>query len=160
MDGSLAQWHTQGARKAPPGMIPTHTADPALGSLCPFFPGWQGAMPDHKASFVETQRRKHACLVWSALEQIACSYQIARSFLGTEIWSLQKAEEKPLKVKANWATQNALRYVHLWVIVFHELFICVTKYYRAIVRHIQRSGPEESNCLTIKYLLDILILTA
>lgn len=75
-------------------------------------------------------------LAWSVLEQITRTYQIARSFLGTEIWSLQKAEEEPLKVKASQATQNAVRYVHLWVMVFHQLLICVTKYYGAILRHI------------------------
>lgn len=43
---------TGSARKARPDAAFTHTA--ALVSLCPFFPGWQGAMPYHKASIVGT----------------------------------------------------------------------------------------------------------
>lgn len=45
-------WHSDMPRV--PGTAFTRTAAPALGSLCPFFPGWQGAMPYHKASIVGT----------------------------------------------------------------------------------------------------------
>lgn len=44
--------------------------------------------------------------------------------------------------------------------VFHQLLVCVTNYYRGRVTHIQRSEAEESNFLIIKYLPEMLILTA
>lgn len=49
-------WHSdmpQSARKAPTEAAFSRTAAPALGSLCSFSPGWQGAMPCHNACIVE-----------------------------------------------------------------------------------------------------------
>lgn len=151
----LAQWHAKGARR---GIHPHGCTGAGLALSFLSWVAGSHALPQSLLCWDIKDKTCMFSLISAGTNRLYLSdckvLSGNRNFESAESW------RKTPQIKPSQATQNTVRYLHLWVMVFHELLICVTKYYRAIVRHIQRSGLEESNFLIIKHLPEILILTA